>query len=264
MPSLREQPRVGGDVLEAVTTLLQRSRAAHPTAGLYEAADLQWWWAQEPRLIETFPQPFWFDDAGRPEAAVITTEWSYGVQMDPIVLPTAGPDLVAEVVDRGLDEAHAAGFDSVQLEVDRADHVLREAMSSRGFTLEDSGWAESWMPVDSRPEISPLPGEYRLACRLDTEARPHHLIERNGNAVERRLRQTTLYRPDLDLVVLDRKDHVVGYGLFWFDPVTSTGLVEPMRTEEDHQRRGLARHLLTAGVERLSNAGAIESRSASS
>jgi len=30
--------------LEAVTALLQRVRSAHPTAGLYEAADLQWWW----------------------------------------------------------------------------------------------------------------------------------------------------------------------------------------------------------------------------
>ncbi len=133
MPSLREETRVGRDALEAVTTLLQRARAVHPTAGLYEAADLQWWWAQEPGLIETFPQLFWFDDAGRPAAAVITTEWSYGVQMDPIVLPAAAPEIVADVVDRGLDHADAAGYDSVQLEVDRADHVLRGSMSERGF-----------------------------------------------------------------------------------------------------------------------------------
>lgn len=35
-----------------------------------------------------------------------------------------------------------------------------------------------------------------------------------------------------------------------------TGLVEPIRTEDDHQRRGLARHVLTAGIERLAEAGA--------
>ena len=256
MPSLREETRVGRDALEAVTTLLQRARAAHPTAGLYEAADLQWWWAQEPGLIETFPQLFWFDGADRPAAAVITTEWSYGVQMDPIVLPAAAPEIVAEVVDRGLAHADAAGYDSVQLEVDCADHVLRELMSERGFALEESGWAESWMAIDARPEVSALPVDYRLACRLDTQARPHHLRERNGATVERRLAQTTLYRPDLDLVVLDRNDEVAGYGVFWFDPNTSTGLIEPMRTEDDHQRRGLARHLLTAGIEKLASAGA--------
>jgi hypothetical protein len=36
----------------------------------------------------------------------------------------------------------------------------------------------------------------------------------------------------------------------------TTGLVEPMRTEDAHQRHGLARHLLTAGIHRLAEAGA--------
>jgi ribosomal protein S18 acetylase RimI-like enzyme len=30
-----------------------------------------------------------------------------------------------------------------------------------------------------------------------------------------------------------------------------------MRTEDDHQRRGLARHLLTAGIDLLAEAGAV-------
>lgn len=37
---------------------------------------------------------------------------------------------------------------------------------------------------------------------------------------------------------------------------TATGLVEPMRTENDHQRRGLGRHVLTAGINLLFDAGA--------
>jgi RimJ/RimL family protein N-acetyltransferase len=79
---------------------------------------------------------------------------------------------------------------------------------------------------------------------------------RNHPDPEARLRQTSLYRPDLDLVVHDQHDNVAAYGLFWHDPVTATGLVEPMRTENDHQRRGLARHVLTAGVALLADAGA--------
>ena len=208
MSLLREEPRVGVDALGAITELLQHVRAADPTLGLFEAADVQWWWAQEPRLIETFPQLVWFDEVGRPKAAVMMTGWSYGIQMDPIVLPGATPELVAQVVGRGLDHAASAGFDSVQLEVDRADHVLREAMSARGFEVEDSGWAEAWMSVVERPEISPLPTDYQLACRLDTKSQPHHLTERNGGAVERRLEQTSLYRADLDLVVLDSRGDV--------------------------------------------------------
>jgi GNAT superfamily N-acetyltransferase len=87
--------------------------------------------------------------------------------------------------------------------------------------------------------------------------RPHHMTDRGGPDVETRLRQTSLYRPDLDLVVLDSCDSAAAYGLFWYDPETATGLVEPMRTEDEHQRRGLARHVLTAGVDLLAEAGAV-------
>lgn len=80
--------------------------------------------------------------------------------------------------------------------------------------------------------------------------------ERNHPDVEERLQQTSLYRSDLDLVVHDAQGNVAAYGLFWYDPTTATGLVEPMRTENDHQRRGLARHVLTAGVDLLANVGA--------
>jgi GNAT superfamily N-acetyltransferase len=83
------------------------------------------------------------------------------------------------------------------------------------------------------------------------------MIERNGPDVEQHLLQTSLYRPDLDLVILDRDDNNAAHGLFWYDPETATGLVEPMRTEDDHQRRGLARHVLTSGIDLLAGAGAV-------
>ncbi|MBT6445273.1 MAG: GNAT family N-acetyltransferase, partial [Acidimicrobiaceae bacterium] len=37
---------------------------------------------------------------------------------------------------------------------------------------------------------------------------------------------------------------------------TATGVVEPMRTKDEHQQQGVARHILTAGLDRLANAGA--------
>ena len=39
------------------------------------------------------------------------------------------------------------------------------------------------------------------------------------------------------------------------DPVTKVGLVEPMRVEDAYQRRGLARAMLTAGLDRLAKRG---------
>ena len=88
--------------------------------------------------------------------------------------------------------------------------------------------------------------------------RPHHMINerRNHTDPEPRFKQTSLYRADLDLVVYDDDGNVAAYGLFWYDPMTAVGLVEPMRTEDEHQQRGLARHVLTSGVDRLAQAGA--------
>jgi ribosomal protein S18 acetylase RimI-like enzyme len=83
------------------------------------------------------------------------------------------------------------------------------------------------------------------------------MVTRNGPDVEERLRQTSLYRPELDLVVVGGDGTPAAYGLFWFDPVTATGLVEPMRTEDEHQRRGLARHILTSGIDLLADVGAV-------
>jgi predicted N-acetyltransferase YhbS len=82
------------------------------------------------------------------------------------------------------------------------------------------------------------------------------MIARNGERVEERLGQCSLYDPTLDLAVVDAAGEVAGYALFWFDPVTLVGLVEPMRVEDGYQRRGLARLLLTTGVDRLAGKGA--------
>ena len=163
---------------------------------------------------------------------------------------------MAQVIERGLAHAGECGLGAVELEVDRADDVLREVLAGHGFAIKAEGWVETWLEADARPEISPLPEGYRLASRLDTMLRPHHLIQRSGPEVEQRLRRTSLYRPDLDLLVLDRDDHLAAYGLFWYDPETATGLVEPMRTVDEHQRRGLARHILTTGIGLLADAGA--------
>ncbi len=240
--------------LSEVTTLTQRVRQAHPTSGQFEAADFQWWW-RKPRSTDDFPQLFWFDDTG-PEAAVIATDWDGTLGLDPILMPGSEPEWVAHVVERGLRHADEGGFGAIEVTIDRADQVMADLLAGEGFAVTKDETVESWLDADSRPAISALRSGYRLASRLDTTPAQHHMTARNGPVVAERLGQTSLYRPDLDLVVFDDDDRVAAYGLFWFDPVTNTGLVEPMRTEDEHQRRGLARHVLTTGVDLLARAGA--------
>ena len=96
-----------------------------------------------------------------------------------------------------------------------------------------------------RPDVY-SPAGRALVSSAETGASPHHLITRNGSDVSQRLQQASLYRPDLDLTVLDTTGEVATYGLFWFDPTTEVGFVQPMATNETHRRKGLARHILTS------------------
>ncbi|CAN5845803.1 hypothetical protein BH23ACT5_BH23ACT5_19430 [soil metagenome] len=259
---MREQHLVGLDYVKDVTALLQRIRIAHPTAGLYQAAELQWWW-RDPRSTDEIPQLFWFDEHGRPAAAVIANDFGDGssavfeeTTLAAVVMPGAAPDWITYVVERGLAHAAECGLDAVDFEVDQADELVNEVLSGYGFERAGDGVVEAWLTADDRPEVSPMHEGYRLQTRAETMGQPHHFGHRAGPQTEERLRQTSLYRPDLDLVVHDSRGAVGAYGLFWFHPKTATGVVEPMRTEDDHQRRGLARHILTAGIDRLAAAGA--------
>lgn len=259
---MREERRVGLDYLATLTALLQRIRRADPAAGLYQAAEVQFWWSV-PRSTDDVEQLFWFGDDDLPVAAVSVVDFGDGTSLvydDPTlvvtVMPDATPDWVAHVVGRGLAHVAAAGIAHVELEIDRADGVMREAMSGRGFTRKGDAIVECWMDADARPHVSPLAEGYRLVSRADVPERPHHLARPGRDDVEERLRQTSLYRPDLDLVVLDGDGDAAAYGLFWYDPITTMGVVEPMRTHDEHQQRGLARHILTAGCDLLVAAGA--------
>lgn len=254
-----EQRRYAGiEFVRVASALAQRIRGTHRTAGLFEAADLQWWW-RTVRSTDLIEQTVWFDDDG-PMATTVATDWGDRVSFAPMALPDAPPDRLTTVIDVGLRELAAHGIDTVDVEVRRTDDVVAGILGDRDFAVTDDGVIEAWLDPSDRRDVSPLHADYRCATRAETAAehppRPHHMVDRSGTTVEARLRQTDLYRPDLDLVVVGHDGDDAGYGLFWFDPATRTGLVEPMRTEEAHRRRGIARHVITTGLDRLATAGA--------
>jgi ribosomal protein S18 acetylase RimI-like enzyme len=249
---VRTQVAVGLESLTLATELLQRVRLTDPEAGLWEAADLQWWWRM-PRRSDAVEQLFWVDDEG-PVAGVVLTEWPRGWSCDPIVVP-GGPVELATVWACALDAIDALALDSVDVLARDDDLELRELLDRAGFVAQDNSSGLTWMDADDRPGVAPLPDGFTLVDR-EQSARPHPMRRRNGEGVESRLRQCSIYDPALDLAVETSTEEVAGYALFWFDPVTKVGLVEPMRVEDAYQRRGLARALLTEGLERLASRGA--------
>jgi GNAT superfamily N-acetyltransferase len=124
-----------------------------------------------------------------------------------------------------------------------------------GFVMTDELSGTSWMDADQRPPVPQVDG-FVIVDRTTRGDRPHPMIARNGERVEARLRQCSLYDPALDLAVEDAGGTVAGYALFWYDRTTLVGLLEPMRVQDEYQRRGLARMLLASGLDRLARKGA--------
>jgi predicted N-acetyltransferase YhbS len=252
--AIREVRASGLEYLALATELLQRARLADPAGGVWEAADLQWWW-RTPRRSDAIGQIFWVDDRG-PVAGVVITEWSRAWGCDPIVVPRDSTVPLATVWARAVEAIDALALEAVEVLARDEDVELRGLLAAAGFAPRDERSGITWMDAEDRPEIAAPPAGFVLTDRAEDSARPHPMRRRSGKDVEARLRQCSLYDPALDLAVEAADGHVAGYALFWFDPVTAVGLVEPMRVEDAYQRRGLARAMLTAGVDRLAKRGA--------
>jgi GNAT superfamily N-acetyltransferase len=243
----------GARYLELATGLLQRMRLGSPDGGIWEAADIQWWWRQE-RPGDEDGQLFWLDGRGEPVAAVLVTDFFHSVQCDVLVQP-GGSGLERAVWQEALRRAAALAV-AADFPVRSDDDAGLAALAAAGYRAAgEPGLVATWLAAAGRPPVPGLVPGYRLVSRAEAAGGPHWLAARNGPGAEARLRQCSLYRPELDLAVEAPDGQVAGYGLFWADPVTRVGLVEPMRTEDAHQRRGIASHLLAAGLERLAAHG---------
>ena len=237
--------------LSATTAVLQRARLADPLGGMWEAADVQWWWRRA-RETDELALPVWFDEAG-PVAAAGLTAWDGAWQADVFAVPS----LVDEREVWAETLAAVAAHPGVALQVlVFGDAPLADLAVESGFALTDEDSGTSWMDAGRRPPVTQVEG-FTVVDRAARADRPHPMIARNGEMLEPRLRQCSLYDPALDLAVEAADGTVAGYALFWFDPVTRVGLLEPMRVEDAYQRRGLARTLLTNGLDRLARKGAL-------
>ncbi len=241
----------GLERLNATTTILQRARLGDPIAGMWEAADVQWWW-RRPRVTDELALPVWFDDAG-PVAAAGLTAWEDDWQADVFTVPSIVKE--EEVWAATLEATAGHQVQSLRVLVREDDALLVDLASRSGFAMTDELSGTAWMDPGHRPPVARVDG-FAVVDRRARADRPHPMIARNGELVEARLRQCSLYDPTLDLAVEDADGRVAGYALFWYDRTTLVGLLEPMRVKDEYQRRGLARMLLTDGLNRLARKGA--------
>jgi RimJ/RimL family protein N-acetyltransferase len=164
--------------------------------------------------------------------------------------------MLPRVWSRAIARIDSLALDTAEVAVNDDQAEMLQLLVSAGFHPTGDEGVATWMLPADRPEVKALPPGFRLLDRTHTAHRVHHLISaRNGEKVGERLAQCSLYRPHLDLIVEAPNGEIASYGLFWFDPITAVGLVEPMRTQVHYRRMGLARFVLAAGLERLALLG---------
>ena len=241
----------GLDRLNATTAVLQRARLVHPLYGMWEGAEVQWSWGR-PRATDDLPLPVWYDEVG-PAAAVGLTSARDTCQVDVFTVPSIVDEEVVWMETLAAAAKH--GFENLEFLVGGENSPMATLALRSGFTMTDELSGTAWMDADRRPPVGIIDG-FSVVDRRTRPDGPHPMIPRNGAMVEQRLQQCSLYDAALDLAVEDADGTVAGYALYWFDPMTLVGLLEPMRVEDTFQRRGLARMLLTHGLDRLARKGA--------
>ena len=245
-----EQEATGLRYLALVTDLLQRARLASAEGGVWEAGDLQWSWRRD-QHADPANARFWLDEAERSIGAVIVTEYPDVTGLDVIAMPDETELVRTELWPYAFDRMDRLRGLPIEVAVNDDDIATARLLANAGFVVVEPMAMSCWMSAAERAAVPKIASGYRLRSTAERPIDPHHMATRNGPHVAERLKECSLYRPELDLYVEGPDGDIAGYALFWADPITSVGLLEPMRTEDRHQHKGLGTHLVRAGLERL-------------
>lgn len=192
--SVRRELLRGLERLDATTAVLQRARQADPIGGMWEAADVQWWWRRR-RVTDELALPVWFDESG-PVAAAGLTAGADTWQADAFAVPSIMDE--EEVWAATLE----AGTGPLQVLVGGGDTPMAARARRSGFAITGELSGTAWMDAGRRPPVAPVAG-FSTQDRATSPAGPHPMITCNGEEVATRLRQCSLYDPTLDLAVVD-------------------------------------------------------------
>ena len=177
------------------------------------------------------------------------------------------PEMLA-YAERALSR-DKGGRKVLTLYVNASDRELEQIARASGY-VQAADWPEVTAQYDIRaplPEIG-LPFGFRLTDRAQNN--DLHAINRvlwrgfdhQGPAPEQYVagradvERAPLYRPELTVMVQAPDRRLVSYCGIWYVPANRLAVVEPVATDPDYRRRGLARAAVLEGIRRAARLGA--------
>lgn len=234
--------------------------SAHAHRGYMHPGDLVWWLRQNTQVDPTQALELFLDGAGEVQGFVFSDPVTWAVMQ-------GAPGTPAPVWDAMLAVAAAkAGPDPLTVQPHEHDAAQLAALTRGGFAPAGDRQLQL-VRVPERADLEPvaLPGGLRFTDmgRGDVPARVrvglHQEVWRPSRVTPEayaRLQAAPLYRPDLDVLVVDPTGAPVAYALGWFDPGSRTGLIEPVGTHPAFRRRGLGAAVVREVTRRVAALGA--------
>ncbi len=155
--------------------------------------------------------------------------------------------------------------------VNESQAALRERLNQNGYAVRGSPEYQRRRTLEIEiPQAEPAPGYVvrplgdgvELIERCFASGLAFHpgaiqiALDNREVSWYRNIQTAPLYRRDLDLVALAPDGSVASFCTVWFDDVTRTGVFEPVATVPAHQRKGLGKAVMCAGLRRLKKMGA--------
>jgi ribosomal protein S18 acetylase RimI-like enzyme len=152
----------------------------------------------------------------------------------------------------------------IELEAWAADGWAEEAvLRDRGWTATNTALSQFLQPLDVELDAPRVPDGYVLRHVRGPEEFPARVEAHRAAFAPSRLTVEKYnllpgippYRLEHDLVVEAPDGSIAAFTICWLDPAGSIGEFEPVGTHPDHQRRGLGRVIMRAGLRLMREQG---------
>ena len=142
------------------------------------------------------------------------------------------------------------------------DERAMACLKSLGYHLTPSKEVMNLRSLDVPIPISVLPEGFEIRSVLGEHeahlAAEVHQGSFGGNWTSERflkVARTPGYSIERELVVVAPDGRFAAFLIYWFDPISKSGLFEPVGCHKEFQRRGLTKALMYEGMQRMVNAG---------
>ena len=249
MTTTTSRTYAGTDDLHALIRFLVDQRARQPEQR-WHPGDLVWRMFYSSLFDPTQNVRLWEAENGE----LVGFGWLYppnGADLHPRD-PALLPEMIAWVESQVTED----DFYLATLDANYAENTLLESL---GFQREDPYGYHLRRPLTGELPSPLLPAGFTVRPLAgDHEIGERALLHQRAFGTEyvtidgyRNVTRAPLYQPDLDLVVAAPDGRLVAFCLGWLDEVNRVGLIEPVGTLPDFQRKGLARAVMCEGLRQM-------------